>query len=150
MGTKKGITLVANISRGKPPALEEFIATLMMPRIAMRTAGSREGIDCSNGMTSSMIIHLSKDSTNLPKHIKQFTRTWNEGYCVQKTSMTSLSHPRTLRVIVSKQIFLIRGKMQYFIACRSMRCANDGMIERHNSYGEASRVGLDRVFDLFT
>jgi len=33
----------------------------------------------------------------------------------------------TLKVIVSKQIFLIRGKIQYFIACRSIRCANDGI-----------------------
>ena len=75
IGTKNGITFVANISRGKPPALDEVIATLMIPKIAIKTAGSREGIDCNNGITSSIMIHLSKDSTNLPKHIKQLTRT---------------------------------------------------------------------------
>lgn len=39
----------------------------------------------------------------------------------------------TLNVIVSKQIFLIRGSIQYFIACKSMRCANDGIIARQSS-----------------
>lgn len=75
IGTRNGMTFVAKISRGKPPDLFADMITLIIPKIAMRTAGSREGIDCNNGMTSSIIIHLSKDSTNLPKQTKQFTRT---------------------------------------------------------------------------
>jgi hypothetical protein len=39
----------------------------------------------------------------------------------------------TLNVIVSKQIFFIRGNIQYFIACKSIKCANDGMIARQSS-----------------
>lgn len=45
IGTRNGITLVASISRGKPPDFDEDIATLMIPKIAMRTAGSRDGMD---------------------------------------------------------------------------------------------------------
>lgn len=39
----------------------------------------------------------------------------------------------TLNVIVSKQIFFIRGNIQYFIACKSIKCANDGIIARQSS-----------------
>ena len=39
----------------------------------------------------------------------------------------------TLKVMVSKQIFFIRGKMQYFIACKSIRWAKEGMIDRQSS-----------------
>ena len=45
IGTKNGITFVARISRGKPPAFDDDIATFMIPNIAIRTAGSRDGID---------------------------------------------------------------------------------------------------------
>ena len=75
IGTKNGITLVARISRGKPPDFDDDIATFIIPNIAIRTAGSRDGIDWSNGITSSIIIHLSNDSTNFPRHIKLLTRT---------------------------------------------------------------------------
>ncbi len=75
IGTKNGMTFVASISRGKPPDFVDDIATLMIPNIAIRTAGSRDGIDWSNGMTSSIIIHLSNDSTSFPRHIKLLTRT---------------------------------------------------------------------------
>lgn len=67
--------LVARTSRGKPPAFVDDIATLIIPNIAISTAGSRDGIDCKSGRTSSIIIHLSNDSTSLPKHIKLLTRT---------------------------------------------------------------------------
>ena len=132
MGTRKGITFVARISRGRPPDFEDDVITLMIPNMAIRTAGSREGIDCSKGSTSSMMIHLSKDSTSFPRHIKQFTRTWNE-IRDNRTGWTGCQLP-TLKVIVSKQIFFIRGKIQYFIACRSIKCANDGIIAKHNSW----------------
>jgi len=39
------MTFVASISRGKPPDFVDDIATLMIPNMAIRTAGSREGID---------------------------------------------------------------------------------------------------------
>lgn len=74
---RNGITFVAKTSRGRPPAFADVMATLMIPNIAMSTAGSRDGIDCRSGKTSSMMIHLSNDSTSLPKHIKQLTRTLN-------------------------------------------------------------------------
>lgn len=76
MGTRNGITLVASTSRGKPPDFVDDIATLIIPKIAISTAGSRDGIDCSRGRTSSIIIHLSNDSTSFPRHIKQLTRTY--------------------------------------------------------------------------
>ena len=75
IGTRKGMTLVASISRGRPPDFEEDMATLMIPKTPMRTAGSRDGIAWSRGITSSMMIHLSNDSTSFPRHIKPFTRT---------------------------------------------------------------------------
>lgn len=71
------MTLVARISRGKPPDFVDDIATLMIPKMAISTAGSRDGIDCKSGITSSIMIHLSKDSTSFPKQIKQLTRTLN-------------------------------------------------------------------------
>ena len=75
IGTRNGIIFVASTSRGRPPVFVDDKATLIIPKIAIRTAGSRDGIDWSNGKTSSMITHLSNDSTNLPRHIKQLTRT---------------------------------------------------------------------------
>jgi hypothetical protein len=45
IGTKNGIIFVASTSRGKPPVFVEDIATLIIPNIAISTAGSREGID---------------------------------------------------------------------------------------------------------
>jgi len=39
----------------------------------------------------------------------------------------------TLKVIVSKQIFFIRGNIQYFIACKSIKFANDGIIAKQSS-----------------
>ena len=77
IGIKNGIIFVASTSRGKPPAFVDDIATLIIPNIAIRTAGSRDGIDWRSGKTSSLITHLSKDSTNFPRHIKQLTRTLN-------------------------------------------------------------------------
>lgn len=88
---------VASTSRGKPPAFDEDKATLIIPRIAMRTAGSREGIDCNSGSTSSMIIHLSRDSTNLPRHIKQLTRTCNRRKSTRFTSLPRLTYTQSYR-----------------------------------------------------
>lgn len=45
MGMRNGIILVASTSRGKPPAFVDDIATLMIPNIAISTAGSRDGTD---------------------------------------------------------------------------------------------------------
>jgi hypothetical protein len=45
IGTKNGITFVASISRGKPPDFVDDIATFIIPNIAIRTAGSRDGMD---------------------------------------------------------------------------------------------------------
>ncbi len=84
IGTKNGITFVASISRGKPPDFVDDIATFIIPNIAIRTAGSRDGMDWSKGITSSIIIHLSKDSTNFPRHIKQLTRTWKNKKWIKK------------------------------------------------------------------
>lgn len=75
MGMRNGIILVASTSRGKPPAFVDDIATLMIPNIAISTAGSRDGTDWRSGRTSSIMTHLSKDSTSFPRHIKQLTRT---------------------------------------------------------------------------
>ena len=115
IGIRNGMIFVARTSRGIPPAFVDDIATLIMPNIAMSTAGSRDGIDCRSGRTSSIIIHLSNDSTNLPKQIKQFTRTLIKRK--HKRNILGSHHSLTLNVIVSKQIFFIRGRIQYFIAC---------------------------------
>ena len=45
IGMRNGIIFVANTSRGNPPAFADDIATLMMPNIAISTAGSRDGTD---------------------------------------------------------------------------------------------------------
>lgn len=93
-GTRNGITFVAKASFVSPNLLW-VNANLYMPRIAMRTAGSRDGICGKKGMISSITNHLSRCSSSFPMHSRQLTRT-----------LTSW---------VVTQSFLIRGKSAFFI-----------------------------------
>ena len=50
------------------------------PKIAMQIAGSRVGMSSKSGNISSIIRNLSKNSMILPRHTRQFTRTYKLKY----------------------------------------------------------------------
>lgn len=68
--------------------MQEKKIKVTIPNILISTPGSREGICGSSGKTSSSTYHLSMYSSNLPRHTRQPTRTWNE----KKTTTDKRKH----------------------------------------------------------
>ena len=85
-----------------------------MPKIPIKTAGSRDGICGRNGRTSSRTNHLSKCSRSRPTHNKQLTLTE--------------------RLDVDKQRRLIRGRRLFLTLEWSRRPAKVGNTDKQSSW----------------